>query len=336
MSTTSIRCIARDVRQSERCRRHPDRALGGRQRRGRRPRAELDVSAATIRRDLELLEEQRLLARTHGGAVRRACCTSCRCATRARGTRTRSGASPRRRRGASPTAWPSASPAAPPRTEVARALVDRERLTVVTNALNIASELAVRPNLKLVVTGGSAGRSPTSWSARSPSSRWPGCNLDLVFLGVDGIDARGRLTTHHEVEAHTNLALIERARRSWSSPTRSKIGRVAFARICPVDRVHELITDAGANVARPCARSATPAWSSTRYEPDAVLRDLPLRDFRPGRWCAGADASCRVGRRSRRRRAQPPRAVADRADLGGARRGRAARARWTRATSRRS
>ena len=39
-------------------------------------------------------------------------------------------------------------------TEVARALVDRQRLTVVTNALNIASELAVRPNLKLVVTGG--------------------------------------------------------------------------------------------------------------------------------------------------------------------------------------
>ena len=41
-------------------------------------------------------------------------------------------------------------------TEVARALVDRPRLTVVTNALNIAAEIAVRPNLKLVVTGGVA------------------------------------------------------------------------------------------------------------------------------------------------------------------------------------
>jgi len=39
---------------------------------------------------------------------------------------------------------------------VARALADRDRLTVVTNSLSIASELAVRPNLKLVVTGGVA------------------------------------------------------------------------------------------------------------------------------------------------------------------------------------
>ncbi len=41
-------------------------------------------------------------------------------------------------------------------TEVARALVDYRRLTVVTNALNIASEIAVRPNVNLIVTGGVA------------------------------------------------------------------------------------------------------------------------------------------------------------------------------------
>jgi DeoR family transcriptional regulator of aga operon len=40
-------------------------------------------------------------------------------------------------------------------TEVGRELVDRS-LTAVTNALNIASELAIRPNIKLVVTGGTA------------------------------------------------------------------------------------------------------------------------------------------------------------------------------------
>src|SRR6476469_7647028 len=79
---------------------------------------ELGVSAATVRRDLDLRERQRLLARTHGGAVALGLTG---------GTTT---------------------------TEVARALVDHQRLTLVTNALNIASEMAVRPNLKLVVTGG--------------------------------------------------------------------------------------------------------------------------------------------------------------------------------------
>ena len=96
-------------------------------------------------------------------------------------------------------------------TEVARAVIDRQRLTVVTNALNIASELAIRPNLKLVVTGGYAR--PESYELVGPLAEQAlaGLNLDVVFLGVDGISPTAGITTHHEVEAHTNLALIERA-----------------------------------------------------------------------------------------------------------------------------
>ena len=56
----------------------------------------------------------------------------------------------------------------------------------------------------------------------------------------------GATTTHHEVEAHTNRALIERARRTVVVSDSSKLGRAAFARICPIDRAHELITDDGA------------------------------------------------------------------------------------------
>jgi DeoR family transcriptional regulator of aga operon len=51
------------------------------------------------------------------------------------------------------------------------------------------------------------------------------------------------LTTHHEVEAHTNRALISRARRVVVVADSSKIGQVAFARICELDRIDELITD---------------------------------------------------------------------------------------------
>ncbi len=79
-------------------------------------------------------------------------------------------------------------------TEVARAiLVDREHLTVVTNALNIAGELAIRPNLKLVVTGGTAR--PESYELVGPMAEQAleGCNLDVAFVGVDGIALRRRL-----------------------------------------------------------------------------------------------------------------------------------------------
>src|SRR5580698_6382952 len=115
---------------------------------------ELGASPATIRRDLATLERQRLLARTHGGAVAHA--VSYELPLRYKGVRH----SEEKRRIAREAALHVTEGMAigltggTTATEVARALADREGLTIVTNALNIASELAVRPNLKLVVTGG--------------------------------------------------------------------------------------------------------------------------------------------------------------------------------------
>ena len=207
----------------------------------------LDVSAATIRRDLERLEEQRLLTRTHGGAVSHGVLYEL--PLRYKSARHQE----EKRRIARAVAARVADGMAvgltggTTCTEVARELVDREHLTVVTNALNIASELAIRPNLKLVVTGGVAR--PESYELVGPAAEQALAvlNLDLACIGVDGIDAVSGCTTHHEVEAATNLALIERARRVIVVADSSKIGLVAFARICPVERVDELITDRGAD-----------------------------------------------------------------------------------------
>jgi DeoR family transcriptional regulator, aga operon transcriptional repressor len=212
-------------------------------------RERLGVSAATIRRDLELLEQQRLLTRTHGGAVAQG--VSYELPLRYKSGRHQE----EKRRIAAAAAARVPDGAAigltggTTSTEVARALVDRQRLTVVTNALNIASELAIRPNLKLVVTGGFARSESYELVGPLAEQALAGLNLDVVFLGVDGIASDTGLTTHHEVEAHTNLALIERAGRVIVVADASKIGRTAFARICPVERVHELITDAGADPA---------------------------------------------------------------------------------------
>src|SRR5436309_971441 len=100
---------------------------------------ELGVSAATIRRDLELLDRQRLLTRTHGGAVGQGVVYEL--PLRYKGARHRD----EKRRIAAAAAERITDGMAvgltggTTCTEVARVLVDRERLTVVTNALNIAS-----------------------------------------------------------------------------------------------------------------------------------------------------------------------------------------------------
>jgi DeoR family transcriptional regulator, aga operon transcriptional repressor len=208
---------------------------------------ELDVSTATVRRDLQLLEGQRLLGRTHGGAVSHGVLYEL--PLRYKSTRQ----TEQKRRIAREAAsrvmegWAIGLTGGTTTTEVARALVDRPALTVVTNALNIAAEIAVRPNLKLVVTGGVAR--PESYELVGPiaEASLQGLNLDMVFLAVDGISPRAHLTTHHEVEAGTDRALIERADRVIVVADSSKIGQVAFARICSLNDVGELITDSGAD-----------------------------------------------------------------------------------------
>src|SRR6185503_11956058 len=206
----------------------------------------LGVSAATVRRDLQLLEEQRLLARTHGGAVAHGVLYEL--PLRYRSARRQEDKARIAKAAAQRVADGSAigMTGGTTTTEVARALSDRRQLTVVTNSLNIASELAVRPNLKLVVTGGVARAESYELVGPLAEAALAGLYLDIVLVGVDGITVDEGFTTHHEVEAHTNHALIDRARRVVVVADSSKLGQVAFARICGVDDVDELITDSDA------------------------------------------------------------------------------------------
>lgn len=208
---------------------------------------DLGVSMATIRRDLELLESQRLLSRTHGGAVSHGVLYEL-------PLRYRSGrheAEKHRIADAAITRLDDARvvglTGGTTTTEVARRLAGRT-LTVVTNALNIAAELAVRPNLKLLVTGGVAR--PESYELVGPLAdrTLDEVNIDVVFVGVDGASGAG-MTTYHEVEAHTNRRMIERARRVVVVCDASKVGRSALAVICPARDVDELITDPTADEA---------------------------------------------------------------------------------------
>jgi len=206
------------------------------------------VSQATLRRDLQALHEQRLLTRTHGGA--QASEVAYELPMRYRDAHHRE--QKRRIAVAAVSRIPQGALAVgltggTTTTEVARLLMERTGLTVVTNALNIAAEIALRPRLRLVVTGG-VSRSQSyelvgPWAERTLQ----GLNVAIAFVGVDGISAGGGLTTHDEVEAKTNAVLISRARRTIVVADGSKVGRDLLARIVDLQEVDELITDDSAD-----------------------------------------------------------------------------------------
>src|SRR3954462_7246394 len=204
----------------------------------------LDVSEATVRRDLHLLEEQKLLTRTHGGAVASGVLYEL----------------PMRYRGGqhyeAKRAIAEAATALIPveatsvglnggttTTEVSRALASRSGLRVVTNALNIASELAVRSNIELVVCGGSARTESYELVGPLADLTLANINLDVAVLGVDGVSASAGFTTHHEVEAHTNRALGSAAAQIIVAADSSKIGRRGFAKIFDIASVADIVTD---------------------------------------------------------------------------------------------
>ncbi|MFL6073045.1 MAG: DeoR/GlpR family DNA-binding transcription regulator [Mycobacteriales bacterium] len=213
---------------------------------------ELAVSAATIRRDFDELAQQQMLTRTRGGAVAHQVSYDLPLrykTARHAGEKNRIGAA------AAALVEPGATVGLNGGTttsEVARALATRADLrgdgtnpavTVVTNALNIAAELTVRRHVKIVVTGGVAR--PQSYELIGPLATGvlDGLALDIAFLGVDGIDTERGATAHHEGEAAINHLMATRSRRIVVVADSSKLGRHAFARICPLGEVDTIVTD---------------------------------------------------------------------------------------------
>jgi DeoR family transcriptional regulator of aga operon len=215
---------------------------------------ELEVSAATIRRDFDQLAEQQMLVRTRGGAVVHG--VSYELPLRYKTAR-RASEKQRIARAVAGLVSPGEAvglTGGTTTTEVARALAVRSdlaahspALTIVTNALNIANELAVRPQFKIVVTGGVAR--PQSYELIGPLADGvlSQITIDVAVLGVVAFDVTHGAAANDEAEAAINRLLCERAERVVVAADSSKLRRRAFARICAVGAVDILVTDTAAD-----------------------------------------------------------------------------------------
>ncbi|MFI9345303.1 DeoR/GlpR family DNA-binding transcription regulator [Streptomyces sp. NPDC052773] len=220
--------------------------------------AELAVSAATIRRDFDQLAEQQMLVRTRGGAVVHG--VSYELPLRYKTAR-RASEKQRIAKAVAELIAPGEAvglTGGTTTTEVARALAVRgdlgsgsgsPALTVVTNALNIANELAVRPQFKIVVTGGAARAQSYELIGPLADGVLGQVTLDVAVLGVVALDVVHGAAAHDEAEAAINRLLCERAERVVVAADSSKLGRRAFARICGTEAVDTLVTDTAADEA---------------------------------------------------------------------------------------
>ena len=217
--------------------------------------ASLNVSTATIRRDFDELAQRQLVSRTHGGAIATGSSMNLPLKYKAaKNDQTKKLIALEAAKyieryqviglnGGTTT------------TEVARALavdpkfapLDEQQpaLTVVTNAVNIAAELTVRHQIKIMVTGGVAR--PQSFELTGPYSEQVlnEVNIDIAILGVEALDISRGAAARHEDEARVNRQIAARAEKLIVVTDSAKFTRKAFANIAPLSEIDILITDSG-------------------------------------------------------------------------------------------
>jgi len=129
-------------------------------------------------------------------------------------------------------------------TEIARALRNFKKLTIVTNAVNIAAELA-NSSLEIILTGGTVRKNSFSLVGTIAEETLRRLSADILFLGVDGFDVQYGLSTPNLQEAKVNRVMVEIAKRTVATCDSSKFGRRSLSLIVEPSALHHVITDHG-------------------------------------------------------------------------------------------
>lgn len=208
---------------------------------------QFETSQVTIRKDLEILHAQGFVHRTHGGALP---------------SREGALADPTlrekeklHRREKIRIAEAAAAmvqegqvvilDSGTTTTAIARALRNFHHLTIVTNAVNIASELA-GADPEVILTGGALRKNSFSLVGPIAEDTLRRLNADLLFLGVDGFDVHYGLSTPNLLEAKVNRVMAEISKRVVAVCDASKFGHRSLSLIVPPTGLHHVITDHGA------------------------------------------------------------------------------------------
>lgn len=205
---------------------------------------DLRVSSVTIRKDLKQLEDKKLLFRTHGGGTLSNPYTVDRHVNEKEKIRSEE-KSKIGMKAASLIESNDCIIIASGTTvlSLARNIRPKENLTVITAALNVATELNHFPEIEVLVLGGILRKSSSSATGMYAEKILDDFSCSKLFLGVDGIDIEFGLTTTNVMEAQLNRKMIAASQKTIVLADSSKFGKRGFGRICGLEDIEQVITD---------------------------------------------------------------------------------------------
>jgi DeoR family transcriptional regulator of aga operon len=206
----------------------------------------MEVSTVTVRKDLKLLEDKGLLFRSHGSATSVSPYVNDRPVNEKKLIQVREKSLVAFRASqmvnedeaiiiGSGTTMLSFSKAIPLNI----------KLTVLTSALNVTTALLDHPNIELIQLGGVIRKSSSSVVGHYAEDMLENFACSKLFLGIDGISTEYGLTTSNMMEAHLNAKMIKSAQKTIVLTDSSKFGKKGFGKICEIDDIDIIITDAG-------------------------------------------------------------------------------------------
>jgi DeoR family transcriptional regulator of aga operon len=205
---------------------------------------ELDVSAVTIRKDLQFLAEKSLLIRTHGGAIpadqfaydipleEKA--------QRRKEEKRRIGKTAAKMLDDRDTFILDSGTTT---LQIVRSLNEPTELTLATNSIHVAREMVGTPDVTLILLGGTVRPNSASIVGPYAEKMLRDHSFSKLFLAGDGFDVDHGLTTTDEHEAHLNQLMIESAEKTIVVVDSSKFGRRGLCRICQTSAMDTIITD---------------------------------------------------------------------------------------------
>ena len=127
--------------------------------------------------------------------------------------------------------------------EVAKQLVDRQGLRVITNNLNVAAILGANENCEVLIAGGRIRNRDRCTTGPATVDFITQFKVDFGILGVGGIDAEGTLLDFDYQDIRVAQAIIANSRTVQLAADHSKFGRNAMVRLAPLTAIDALFTD---------------------------------------------------------------------------------------------
>jgi DeoR family transcriptional regulator of aga operon len=126
--------------------------------------------------------------------------------------------------------------------EVARNLRSRQNLTIITNSLSVVNVFAGLENISLICLGGILRDSELSFIGHLTEQALAEVRADQVIMGTRAISLEQGLTNDYLPETMTDRAILKAGRQVIVVVDHTKFGRVATARLAPIESIHTLVT----------------------------------------------------------------------------------------------